>query len=105
MDISPVGTKIQHLSHFMSKFSGEKRKNAYRLYGKTLKKKRKKKVKSPYLIVVLRQANHSRLHRSDGFVFSVMWNIWRTMEKIVDPMACVGTNNRTSIRSCNRLAV
>jgi hypothetical protein len=43
MDISPVGTKIQHLSHFMSKFSLEKRKNADRFYGKTLKKKKKKK--------------------------------------------------------------
>jgi len=56
------------------------------------------------LIVVLHHANHSRFHCSDCFVFSVMWYIWGTMEKIVDPMACVCTNNRTSIRSCDWFA-
>ena len=46
----------------------------------------------------------TRLHSPNRLVLGVMRDIRSTMEEIVDTVATIRSNDRTAVRSCNRLA-
>ena len=99
MHCVPVVAKVEHLEQSLSKSLKLRVHDTHRLDSEDLRTRL-----ALELLMNQWHAYHSRLHRSDGAVLSVVWHVRRTVEEVVDAVAGVLPDHSTPCRTGNGLA-